>query len=80
MEMANLQTRFYSNNFRYTASLGSLPYATSSMEGYYNLSAAITTTSFTLTATAQGSQAANDTGCVNIRLTDLGAKTPADCW
>ena len=80
-EMANLQSRFYSNNLTYTADLGSLPYPSTTMEGYYSLSIPVlTTTTFTLRATAVGLQAAKDPDCPTMSLTHLGAKTPEDCW
>lgn len=81
MEMANLQTRFYSNNLRYTGTIASLPYPAQSMENYYDLSIlSISTTTFSLRATAKGLQLAKDTDCPTIDFTALGAKTPADCW
>lgn len=80
MEIANLQTRFFSNNFRYHATLASLPYPTVSMEGYYDLSATISTTGFTLTGTAKGTQWTKDVDCRALTLNSMGIKGPLGCW
>lgn len=47
--------------------------------GFYRISAAVVGTLLTLTATAQGPQAA-DTECATITLTSRGVKAPAVCW
>ncbi len=81
-EMANLQEKFYSANLRYTGAVASLPYVTTSTEGYYSLSIPVATTvpSFTVRATAIGVQATDDTSCAVFELTSTGVRTPADCW
>ncbi len=58
---------------------------TTSENGYYTLSVVATATTFTATATPVGSQA-NDTKCLNLTLTNTGAKgisgsgNAAKCW
>ena len=47
---------------------------------HYKISATVVGSTFTLTATAQGTQATNDTDCIKIEITDTGSKTPAVCW
>lgn len=80
-ELANLQTKFFANNLSYTVNLPSLPYPAASMEGHYVLSIpAADATDFTVRATATGTQAANDTGCLVFQLNSVGVQTPADCW
>jgi type IV pilus assembly protein PilE len=88
-EAATDQEKFYSQNMRFATSMAALnslngSSATTRMspDGRY----AITTTggtTYTLTATAQGDQAAADTKCSTITLTSAGAKggtSGADCW
>ncbi len=57
-----------------------------SEEGYYAIAASnVTTTTFTLTATAQGAQA-NDTACPSLTIDQASQKGPVDtsgaaaCW
>jgi len=46
---------------------------------YYNLTiSAATASSYTLTATPAGAQAADS--CGNLTLANTGVKTPANCW
>ena len=59
--------------------------AQTSAEGFYQITGAITSTTFTLTATPQGGQATNDTDCENLTLTHLGQQdatgpNKAKCW
>ncbi|MCF6354525.1 MAG: type IV pilin protein [Candidatus Polarisedimenticolaceae bacterium] len=47
---------------------------------YYTISISDrSATTYTLTATAINAQA-DDTACASMSLTNLGAKTPANCW
>ena len=82
-EMANLQEKFRSINLVYATNIGALPYASTSPEGYYNLSIPTAATIFVLQADAisPGPQA-DDTGCTTMTLNSLGVQTPADpdCW
>ena len=48
--------------------------------GRYQVAVAVTAVSFTLTATAQGSQASLDASCPSMTLTGSGVKTPGECW
>ena len=59
--------------------------AQTSEEGFYQITGAITSTTFTLTATPQGGQATNDTDCASLTLTHLGQQgatgsNTAKCW
>jgi type IV pilus assembly protein PilE len=59
--------------------------AQTSAEGFYQITGAITSTTFTLTATPQGAQATNDTDCANLTLNHLGVQgatgiNTAKCW
>ncbi len=59
--------------------------AQTSAEGFYQITGAITSTTFTLTATPQGGQATNDTDCGSLTLTHLGQQgatgsNTAKCW
>jgi type IV pilus assembly protein PilE len=50
--------------------------------GNYIISSQVIGNTFTLFATAQGTQAARDVDCAVMTLTDTGAKGPIgfDCW
>ena len=57
----------------------------SSPEGFYAIKGALTSTTFTLTATPQGAQETNDTQCEDLTLTHLGVQgatgdEPTKCW
>lgn len=78
---------FYVDNREYTADMKALglnadPYVTDS--GLYSIDATLNTNKdeFILKATAQGTQATNDSACLNMQVTETGAKsaTSADCW
>lgn len=57
---------------------------TSSGSGFYSVdfatAAAITATTYTLTATAIKLPQTKDTGCTEMTLSNTGVKTPATCW
>ena len=87
-EAATDQEKFYSQNMRFASSMAALnslngSSATTRMspEGYYEITTTGGTT-YTLTATAQGDQAATDKSCPTITLTSAGAKggASAGCW
>lgn len=50
-----------------------------SPEGNYSMAVVSTATSFTITATAVGTQA-SDTGCTSLTINQLAARAPAACW
>ncbi len=87
LRIANLQEMYYVDNREYTADMKALglnadPYVTDS--GLYSIDATLNTNKdeFILKATAQGTQATNDSACLNMQVTETGAKsaTSADCW
>ena len=83
----NLERRFTVTNSYVGATIGAGDAATdawgsaTSPEGFYGLSFAAgpTATTYTLQATAIGSQA-QDTGCSTMTLTEAGVKMPVACW
>ncbi|MCG9711318.1 type IV pilin protein [Shewanella insulae] len=83
MRVANLQEQYYLDNRAYATDmtklgLGTNPFVTEN--GHYSL-ASVGTSSFTITATAKGSQASRDTTCGTITMTSAGVKGPsAECW
>lgn len=89
LEAAGEQTRFFSENNSYAASMTAMGYGADSEpteNGHYNVSvSASTPSSYTLTATAVGDQA-GDTECGNLTIDSVGVKretgtgTVADCW
>lgn len=83
--LANLQEQIFIDRRTYTATMTDLgmnadPYITDS--GDYSIDAVIANSgsTFVLTATAQGTQATNDSGCVTITINEVGQKAPASCW
>lgn len=83
MRVANLQEQYYLDNRAYATDmtklgLGANPFVTEN--GYYSVASA-GTSSFTITATAAGTQASRDSICGTITLTSAGVKGPsAECW
>ena len=77
--------RCYAQYFSYAPTTATCPAVpTTSPEGYYSVVASkVTATTYTLTATAVGAQAA-DTGCATLSLNQAGNKTStggsANCW
>ena len=81
--LANLQEQYYPVQRQYAADLTAQGEAhnPATTEGRrYQVFAAVTAVSFTLTATAQGSQANLDASCPIMTLTSGGAKIPEECW
>ncbi|QOL25771.1 prepilin-type N-terminal cleavage/methylation domain-containing protein [Thalassotalea sp. LPB0316] len=87
MRIANLQEMFYVDNRAYTddmkdLGLGADPFITES--GNYSIDATVNSAkdTFVLKATALGQQASADAVCLNMQITETGAKsaTSAKCW
>ncbi|MGD9000316.1 MAG: type IV pilin protein [Granulosicoccaceae bacterium] len=67
------------------ANCGANAFSATSPEGYYAIATtAITASTFTLSATPQGAQAADAADCPTLTLTNTGVKTPDPdpnrCW
>lgn len=82
MRVANLQEQYYLDNRAYATDmtklgLGASPFVTE--HGHYSV-ASSGTSSFTITATAQGAQASRDSTCGTITMTSAGEQTPKECW
>ncbi|GIU47909.1 type IV pilin protein [Shewanella algidipiscicola] len=82
MRVANLQEQYYLDNRAYATDMAKLglanPFVTE--HGHYSV-ASVGTSSFTITATAQGSQASRDSTCKTITMTSAGVKGPStECW
>jgi type IV pilus assembly protein PilE len=83
MRVSNLQEQYYMDNRSFAEDMTKLgllaePFLTES--GYYSVDS-VGTTSYTITATAAGSQATRDTTCATITLTSVGIKGPSkECW
>jgi type IV pilus assembly protein PilE len=83
MRVSNLQEQFYMDNRSFAEDMTKLgmsgePFLTEN--GYYSVDS-VGTTSYTITATAAGSQATRDTTCATITLTSVGIKGPSkECW
>lgn len=88
LSIKTLQERYRASNSTY-GTLAQIGAASASAEGYYNVAVSNTSaTGYTITATAQGSQAKDEdkgTSCKTLTITvsaanPRGARTPADCW
>ncbi len=91
--IAAQEEKYYMENHLYGASLTSIGYSATTIgidnnggivasgSGIYNITATvpISGSSFTLTAAATNQQL-KDTGCLSLKLDQLGTKTPASCW
>lgn len=82
MRVANLQEQYYLDNRAYATDMAKLglanPFVTE--HGHYSVASA-GTSNFTITATAQGSQANRDLICKTITMTSAGVKGPSkECW
>lgn len=85
--IALAQERYRSNNTQYGTLAQVWGGVTTSPEGFYTLSVSnVSATSFTVTATAVGSQAndtANGTSCASLTISVASGvitKSPAACW
>jgi len=90
LEIAMAEEQYYTQNKAYTSdlsllSIGSALKATpsKSKEGYYTINLQAATTTFTVTATAIGSQA-KDTECKEMAMNQMGEQTSKSstdqCW
>jgi len=85
MRLANLQEQVFVDTRAYVSDMNNLglgadPYLTET--GNYSIDATVTNATFILTATAKGSQGANDTDCTTLTLNELGKKSGEStiCW
>lgn len=87
LRIANIQERLFADTRNYTDDMTNLglnadPFITES--GFYSIDAQVANnnTTFILTATAQGSQAAGDAECLSFFVNELGTKTATslNCW
>ncbi|MFW9609661.1 MAG: type IV pilin protein [Aquaspirillum sp.] len=84
MELAQRQERWRVNHASYTSNLAGDLGFTNTL-AYYDFAATASTTGYTLTATATGTQASSeDSNCVTMTLDQNGGKgdptTKATCW
>jgi type IV pilus assembly protein PilE len=86
IRLANLQEQLFVDSRAYTNNLsllvGGADANFTTESGNYIFSSQVIGNTFTLLATAQGSQATRDEDCAVMTLTDTGAKGPIgfDCW
>lgn len=85
LRIANLQEQYFVESRVYTndmtnLNLGASPFVTE--HGHYSIAATFSSANatFILTASAQGAQASNDTGCTTLTITNTGKKGPTGCW
>ncbi|GIU22934.1 type IV pilin protein [Shewanella schlegeliana] len=84
LDAANQQEQFYLDNRNYTTNMTLLGFDETpavSENGFYKVSSTVPNSgSYTLTATAQGTQYSRDKDCRVLTITDSGVKSPAECW
>ncbi|QYJ88992.1 type IV pilin protein [Shewanella halotolerans] len=83
MEVANLQEQYYLDNRTYASDLTKLGMSANPLvtEHEHYKVASTGGATFTVTATAIGTQASRDTACATITMTDAGIKGPSkECW
>lgn len=85
LRLASLQEQYFIDHREYTADMTKLgiavdPYITDS--GLYSIDTTVVGITYTLVATAKGSQITNDSSCLTLSVTDTGKKTAASthCW
>lgn len=83
IDVAGEQEKFYAQNLRYAATIDSLAAYTANPyvpgKGYYNVTVTGSSSGYTITAAAQGTQT-EDTVCTSMVITSTGLKTPIACW
>lgn len=83
LRYANLQEQVYIDSRAYAPDMKGLGESTATIKtaskNYVIKVLAQTATSFTLRASAKLGQL-NDTGCTNLKVNELGIKTPSACW
>ncbi len=84
LRFANLQEQYFVDYRTYGTSLIALGKGSATMltkHGNYQISVNNADASvFTLNATAQGSQATNDSACTPLTINEVGQKGPTGCW
>lgn len=88
LENQQLIERFYTNNLTYVGS--AVVQCANGLDAHYQVAFAAEpqARSYTINAVPQGQQAARDTACATLSLTNVGARavsgtassTPAQCW
>lgn len=83
LRYANIQEQVYVDSRSYAANMKGLGSTTETIDtenGKYTISvSAQTTTTFTLLASAKGSQT-GDTDCTALTVNEVGVKGPSACW
>jgi type IV pilus assembly protein PilE len=77
MRLALNEEKFRANNASYADHTNTTLGVTNT--SYYTFTIAAAANTYTITATAAGSQT-NDTGCTPLTLTEGGVKGPTGCW
>jgi type IV pilus assembly protein PilE len=85
LRLASLQEQYFIDHREYTSDMTKLgaatdPYITDS--GFYSIDATVVGVTYTLKATAKGTQTTNDSSCLTLSVTDTGKKTATstNCW
>lgn len=82
LELAQFMERYYATNLKYTGATLPNTSCRSDLTGHYTFGFSGTpdATSFTLQATAQGTQATRDAACSPLTVKETGARGPSGCW
>lgn len=84
LRFANLQEQYFVDYRTYSTDLTTLGQATATVNtehGNYTISVeSANALTFTLSATAEGAQATNDSACSPLTISEVGVKGPTGCW
>lgn len=83
LRYANMQEQYYVDTKSYAETMKAFGSTTNDLttdSENYKITVNITTSGYKLTATAQGSQATNDSSCGTLSVTETGIKSPLSCW
>ncbi|QIL21705.1 type IV pilin protein [Thermomonas sp. HDW16] len=83
LEQAQFMERYYSTNMGYSGAVLPGTACTTDLTAHYTIAlGASTASTFSLTATPKGAQAAKDTLCGTLGINEKGVKSPttSGCW
>ncbi|RLV61423.1 prepilin-type N-terminal cleavage/methylation domain-containing protein [Parashewanella curva] len=83
VHVANLQEQYYLDHRKFTEDMTKLGLAADPFEvenKHYKIDAKVVDKTYSLKATAVGTQATRDPDCKEITLSSTGSRAPEECW
>ena len=81
VELAQYMERFYTSNMSYASATLPTQQCQTDLSGHYTFDLAVQTAStYTVRATAEGTQLAADGSCSPLTVTQAGVHAPNGCW